>query len=367
MSRAAQRKKGLSFSIPMPRYFSVDPVGIDISDRSFKYVKLSGSEGNRTIDFYGEGEIPEGAIKEGEIIDQKSVVDALRRALEGKVKSQHPIVFSLPDEKAFSRPLTLPRMRMSEVRSAVGLQIEEIVPLEKSEVIFDFEIVEGGGTAKTLDVVVSAYPQKIVDAYLTLFIEARLKPIVAESESRALSRITVPKTERGSVMVVDIGRTRASFFMVYEQVVRYTATVAIAGERVTKTLAEQLGVSAEEAEKKKQQMIIGRGEKKIDDAFAPIIKELTDAINERISFWDSYVTKNSEDGKQLPALRKIYLVGGESRIRGLDRMIGANIQIPVLLAEPWRQIFNVNEYIPEITAEDTLRFGTALGLAMRKK
>ncbi|PIR59558.1 MAG: hypothetical protein COU68_04955, partial [Candidatus Pacebacteria bacterium CG10_big_fil_rev_8_21_14_0_10_45_6] len=219
------------FTIPLPRYFVATPIGLDISDRSFKYVKLRNTKQGTRIDFFGEGEIPEGVIKEGVILNRKELAEVLKKELSKKAKPNHPIALSLPDEKAFSRPIVLPKMNVADVRRAIGLQIEEVIPMAKGEATFDFEIVQGGGTQKSMDIVVSAYPQNIVEEYLAAVVEAGFKPVIAESESRALARMVLPKDEHGSVMLVDIGRTRVSIFMIYEQIVRYTATVVFSAHK----------------------------------------------------------------------------------------------------------------------------------------
>lgn len=351
-----------SFSIPLPRYFAMTPIGLDISDRSFKYVKLQNIKHGKEIDFFGEGTIPNGVIKEGVILKRKELADALREELSKRVKANHPIALSLPDEKAFSRPIVLPKMSVADLRSAIELQIEEVVPLPRNEATFDFEVVHGGETKKTLDVVVSAYPQNIVEEYLAAVMEAGLKPVIAESESRALARVVLPSNEHGSVMLVDIGRTRISIFMAYEQIVRYTTTVVSSVHKSANASEVSPAVRGtiirqDKAEKSTEQ--------KTKIFSAPLVSELTELIEERLHFWKSYVSEGEHGGKQLPAIRKIYITGGESQENKLAKTISQKVNLPVVSAEPWKQLFDVSEYIPDITAKEMLRYGTALGLATR--
>ena len=92
-----------SFTVfPPPTYISLPSVGVDISDTSMKYVSFRPSlrpEKVRTLDLWGDINIPENVLQRGEIKDVKILTDVLK---EFKAKTNAEFIrVSLPEERAY--------------------------------------------------------------------------------------------------------------------------------------------------------------------------------------------------------------------------------------------------------------------------
>ncbi|MBI2610230.1 type IV pilus assembly protein PilM [Candidatus Giovannonibacteria bacterium] len=346
---------------PPPRYLRMPAFGIDISDRSMKYVELVESSGHLEVENFGEKILPPGVIKAGEIKDKDTLASILKEVFEKH--ASRGVVLSLPEEKAFVDVVTMPAMPSENLREALELQLEEHIPLNARQAIFDFEIIPHSGDSNNLDLVVVAFPKALVEDYRDVVRQAGLIPISFEMEAHALVRSALPKSEREPVMVVDFGRTRTSFIIVSEGVVRFTSTVTVAGAALDEVLQRIFKISPEEAERIKNEKGLVRTEenKEVFDALLPTISAIRDEISRHLIFWKEHAKNvNFPD----PSVRKIYLCGGDSNLYGFKEYLSYELKLPIIMSNPWVNVVDFNDYIPEITYRNSLSYATALGLAL---
>ena len=101
-----------------------------------------------------------------------------------------------------------------EIKSSIELHLEEHIPLSPEEATFDFEVVGYNASKNELHVNIAVLPSKVVDAYIGLFEEAGLCPVVLGTEADAASAAVIPKKEKGTFLVVDFGYRRSGFYVV---------------------------------------------------------------------------------------------------------------------------------------------------------
>ena len=132
------RLPNLSKIFPPSKYLEPLVLGLDISDRSLKFVELSFRKGRPVLGKFGQKVLPEGLIQSGEIKNRDALIDFLKSGLSEF--SGREIILALPEEKAFLGLVTLPLMSQANIREALELQLEEHVPLSPSEAVFDYEL-----------------------------------------------------------------------------------------------------------------------------------------------------------------------------------------------------------------------------------
>jgi len=62
---------------PVPKYLTQPAVGMDISDRSIKFMELKYKDGEFSLGRFGEREIPAGVIEGGELKEINQLVAIL--------------------------------------------------------------------------------------------------------------------------------------------------------------------------------------------------------------------------------------------------------------------------------------------------
>ncbi len=336
-------------------------VGLDISDVSMRFIELIEKRKSFVIGRFGERAIPRGIIESGEVKKPAEL-----RALFSALKKEHGLDFvtmSLPEEKAYLFDMRLPKMKYRDIRGAIELGLEEHVPIRVDEALFDYDIEKE--TENGIEVSVSVVPRALVDGYLEAFSGSGLAPLAFEIEAQSLARAVVPKEDKHSYMIVDFGRTRTGIAVVSEGMVEFTSTILVGGDSLTDAIAKNMKVSYDEAEKiKREKGISGVAENEdLSLALMSAVSILRDEVVKQQAYWE---THNDEYGKKRPVIQKIYLCGGDSNLAGFAEYLAEGLSMPVELANTLVNVNKLDEYVPEISFSDSLRYATALGLALRR-
>src|SRR3989338_4998374 len=229
----------------LPNFLKLPVYAFDISDQSYKYLLLNEEKGGVVVGDFGGADITSGVIERGKIKKGdlfKAQLGALFRLRGIKYAS-----FALPEEKGFLRTIKLSGIKDEEIGRALEFQLEEHVPLPASDTVFNYTI--GKKTGDQSDVVLSAFPKKIVETYLDVFSQAGALPVYVESELNASVSAVIPK----DFEKLDWGHTRTSFSMVDEGILRFTTTVPIGGSGLDEAIAKGLNVGLTKAESLKQE------------------------------------------------------------------------------------------------------------------
>lgn len=339
--------------------FSFPAIGVDISDESFKYMRLETHHGRREIAFFGDQPLKKDIVESGEIKDIAGLASALRAGL-GAYRSKTPyMILSLPEEKGFLRLIKMQKIPAKEVRQALEFQLEEHIPYPPADLIFDYQVLPTPSEKHDMNVVVTAYPKNLIESYMTVVERAGFTPVVFELESQTVARSVVPKGSLEAILVGDIGKTRTTFSIVYRGAVHFTSTVKIGGRDIDSILTNSLHITAQEASEVK----IGRGfdfsSEDIIQSLSPALTVLKDEASRQVGFWEH----RREEGE--PEIARAYLCGGDAHLKGLPEFLSRELGITVERARIWENLFDTSRYVPPITAHNTLFYTTAFGLALR--
>lgn len=358
---------------PPPKFLDFPIAGVDVSDRSIKFVELAETKEGIRLKRFGKKDLAPGVIVAGEI-KKSDELSSLLAAIFKPLKIGH-IVAAMPEERAYISIFQLPEMARKEMRSAIEVELAESIPLPANEAIFDFEILPAVSISKEAvitednplhrDAVVYAFPKQIVQNYLDAYLNAGLKPAAFTMETLSLSRALLPAGKTAPpTMIVDFGKTRTSFVIVAEGLVRFSSTVAIAGEDLDKALVKTLNISFSRAEelKKKKGLVMDENNKEVYNALLPVVSAVSDEIQRHILFWNSHA---EHVHKSSPNISKIILTGGDANLIGIEARLSQNLSLPVMLGNSWLNVAPFEEYIPEISFNQSLTFSAAIGLALK--
>lgn len=369
--------------------------GLDISDLSLKIVKLKKKGKFFDLASFGETKIRPNIVKEGEVRSEKALARAIRNAIS-KVKGEklrtRYVVASLPEEKAFLQVITLPKMSLEDLRSAIVYQAENYIPLPIEKVYLDFKIVPPVyDHLDHLDVLIVAFPKETVDSYLSSLKQAGLKPLVFEVESQAISQALIPNgVTTFPVLLIDLGATRTGFVVFSGYSLRFTTSIQVCSNSFTEIIARNLGVSLNRAEKLKIKYGLGKKVKlkikdraerrfepgRINEILMPAMIDLVEQIQRYIDYYQTHAAhehlpppKKGETFKGRPdhnRIRKIFLCGGGANLKGFPKFLSHYLKIPVEIGNPWVNILpEPQKEQGKLSLYESLKYTTALGLALR--
>jgi len=381
--------------------------GLDISDLSLKIIKLKKGRKFFTLSSFGKEEIEPGLIKGGEIKDEKKLAEIIKEAIKkvrGEKLKTNYVVASLPEEKAFLQVIQMPRLPEEDLKSAVIYEAENYIPTPLEEVYLDYQIVPPiYDHLDHLDILIAALPKKTVDPYLSALKLAGFVPKVLEIESMAIARALIKGgATTQPILLIDLGATRTSFIIFSGQSLRFTTSIPVSSTSFTEIISKNLGVTLAEAERLKikygleEKIKINIGDEKtnikkergkIFEALIPALIDLVQQIKRYLDYYQTHAShehlppttfqKNNSnkhkpqkvvgglppDGK---GISKIYLCGGGANLKGLCELLSLELKIPVEMGNPWVNILiKEKKEVPELSFEESLKYTTALGLALR--
>jgi type IV pilus assembly protein PilM len=350
--------------IPPPSYLQLPSAGVDVSDTSLKYIQFKSDLRSGTeleLLYWGDIDIPEGALQRGVVYDASKLTDALREAKE-RVGIENVRV-SLPEERAYLFETEIERgLSAKEMRSQLEFRLEENVPLSPRDAFFDYDVVEGSADERMLRVSVTAYAKDTVLSYYDACKNAGVVPLSFEIEAQAIARATIPTGDRGTHMILDFGKTRTGVGIVHRGVLMYTSTIDIGGGVLSAAMRKKLG-DLEESEltrlKNTEGLTQVPGGKGVAELLLPPLSSIADEIGTRIQYWN---TKDpSHEHRQIES---IILCGGSVNMKGLPAYFTETLGVPSRRANVWQNAFSIDETVPPITRRYSFGYATAIGLAL---
>ncbi|MDP3900159.1 MAG: type IV pilus assembly protein PilM [bacterium] len=355
------------------------PFGLDISDRSFKIVQLNKKRHNIVLQAIGKWRVPSGAIEDGIIKDQKTVIGIINKLINkpmyGKISSKN-VIASLPETKTFINLIDIDASE-GEFRNVLERKIEKNIPYTLDEVNYDWQVVEKNKKIKK--VLVGIVEKKVANQYYNILNEAGLTPIALEIEAVAISRSLLPISAKKILptLIVDVGAERSSCVAFANNSILFTMSLPLSGHEITDDIAKKLRIPKHKAEAAK--IVCGLDPHHANGDIAKILNNKIKKLADRIKEVAEHLRTNYPEYSEV---NRIYLSGGGTQINGIADKLTSELKIPVYIGNVLMN-FNINysieqKYLHEeystfkklakknkVKQNMSLQFATAIGLALR--
>lgn len=314
-------------SFPVPSFLVMPAACIAVSDNSIRHVELKKSDRSLELKNYTEKEIPKGVIKSGEIKDPQKLLSVFEE-IKKKIRFKH-VSMSLPEEKGYIYTTHIPIEEGEVTEDQVAFTLEKNVPFAVDEVAFDYvETGENGGPGR--EVVVMVLPNSIIEGYISVLDQAGLKPLSFEIESYSLSRATVNSGDPRTHILVHIQKSSTNISIISRNISRFTSTV-------------HNGVDPSLENEPRQSALW--------------LKEEIERVK---SYWHSHGSEKTGDPQT------VILCGEMVGQKAEKDIIAAGLDMEVNIANVWENVTSFDEYIPDIPHSESLKFGVAVGLAIKE-
>jgi type IV pilus assembly protein PilM len=345
--------------------FSPPPFGLDISDLSLKALWLSREGKHEHVSSFGSVAVPQGAIVDGEIVDEEAVIESVRKLVaesQPKRFRTRRVICSLPETKAFLRIISLPKMDRDEAKEAVKWEIEANMPLSIDQVHYDWQILPDRFSVEKgkMSVLVVAVARSAAERFHSVLERAGLEPVGLETESIAQVRSLLSEKEGDeTALIIDIGDRRTSFVIAIGNVPVFTSSVPLSSQMMTSALAKEMGVSLDDAEEIK--IRTGLGSLSLPSpqlhAIRPILENLATEVDRSLEFYLSTLRYSEK-------IDAVILCGGGANLQGILPYFSRRLQRDVELGNPWVNI-RIGKSVPPIDRAVSVQYSTVIGLALR--
>ncbi len=335
-------------------------VGLDIGSRTVHVVEAT-TRGTPTVTNFGGVTLPDGAVREGEIIDSAAVGSAIRELVAATKLKNTKVNLGVANQRVVVRQIELPWMEESELRSSLPFQVQEFIPIPVEEAQLDYHVLEdvtGEDGARSLRLLLVAAHKDMLAAHMEAVRAAGLKPVGVDLNPFAQMRVYARDNalSSGTEVLMDIGAGVTDIVVHENAVPIFVRILVLGGGDITDAVASGLSIEHEDAEQLKQSGSVDdqTAARIIDDHARQFVEEVRGSL-------DYYRTQVSAGGP----VQRILLTGGGAMLPGLVDRLSQATNLPVELGNPFDR-FDVKgtAFGPDELAQIGPALTTALGLAL---
>jgi type IV pilus assembly protein PilM len=231
-------------------------VGLDIGTTAVRAAEVSVRRGQVVLERIGQAGLPGGAVVDGEVSDPAAVAIAIKDLWRRTKISSRRVIIGVANQRVVVRLVDLPWMQPAELRSSLGFQAGDYLPIPVDQTELDYAVIgehEAPGGQRLLRVLLVAAQKEMLAGHLEAVREAGLRPEGIDLNPIALLRSLGPVAgfEEGAEALVDVG-ARVTNMVVHDNgVLRFVRIQLMGGEDVTSALERALEVDRDTAERTK--------------------------------------------------------------------------------------------------------------------
>ena len=366
-------------------------VGVDIGSRFIKAVSAESGRlpGSWRIVKAAIAPTPHDAVRDGIVMDQAGVAEAVRTLLQSAGIDANAAVAAISGTSVIVRHIKIPKMPEAVLRKSVRFEATKHISSSVEDSMIEFEITGPvPGEDDKMNVMLVAAPNDMVESRLSALVLAGLEPIAIDVEAFALQRALVDFSptrpgEGTTLALLDIGATTTDVNIIANGLFALTRNIPIAGDSFTQALkAAAPGAGWVELERLKTEVdmasllsVDAESEAaELARTLQPAIDELLREVRRSTNYYQSQLADTANS--ILPAgttsqnsgpVSKIVITGGSAKMRGLEAYMSARLGVPV---EVWNPFQN-----PEIESSQLLQsfiddnhslLVTSIGLALKE-
>lgn len=339
---------------PPPRALRMFHSGISITDSGMYVVNLRPKGKELTLTSHGFYPLQQGVVTQGVIQEPEEVIATLK-----KLASEHQVRFcatTIPDEKAYVFKTTFDVVDGMPISDAVALKIQETVPINMHNALYDYTVIDTSGSR--VEAVVRVVHEKVSQAYFSVFKHASIQPLLFKVESQAIADAIIPEKNIEPSILVHISETRTLFAIMFKRAVYFSTSLDYGLSVWRQSLQKELSIEAEKVD------ILLRGGSVEGVSHEHIIVGLTNVLSvvrDEVIKLEEYWRSRAEH--EIP-VNTVYVCGMPAAMVGLPKYMADSFGLPVVSANVWSNAFSLDSWVPKLQYADALPYAPAIGAAL---
>jgi type IV pilus assembly protein PilM len=345
-------------------------IGLDVGTNAVTVAEVTPGSTPR-LNLFGQVALPRDAMREGEVVDELAVTEAITRLRSEVGLRRAPVRVGIASPRVIVRQVEMPAMSRDDLTSALRFQAPDLIPIPVEEAAMDFAVLgteTPPGGEPTMRVLLAAAQEATV-ARLVAAVEAAGLAVAAVdlvplALIRALARPAPgdggAPPPPGAEGIVSLGGGVTAITVHEAGVPRFVRVLGTGGRELTDAIATEVDLPADTAESLKRQLaspgddLLGRARTAIERPLGALVDDVRSSL-------DYY---RNQPGAA--PLRRVLLTGGGAQLPGLAERLTQSVGAPVELARP-RDLIDVgdigfaDEDLPRLDPYIPAAFGLALG------
>jgi type IV pilus assembly protein PilM len=340
--------------------------GLDIGSSCIRLAEIQDTPKGHVLSRFSQIPLPKGVIVEGAVVKPDVLTATIKELYKESGCKRKNIATSISGHAVIVKKVTFAQMDQGELRDLIHDEAGKYLPFEDMATVdYDFQILGDNPYNPTqMEVLIVAAKKEIIEGYTDVIEAAGLSPAIMDVDSFALETMYEENydfDENDVAVLINIGASITNLNAVKGGVSIFTRDFTLGGNAVTEAVAQNMGVSFEEAEKAK---INGAGD---DEQARSVFKEgliaYADPICSEIERSVDYF--RSTFGAE--TIKQILLSGGGAMIPGIAADLSRRLGIETEIINPFKNITFDKNFRGKENAE---RIGpiaaVSVGLALRK-
>lgn len=341
-------------------------VGVDIGSSAIKLVRLRQASGSWELVAFSLGHLPPDAIVEGRVMNFAVVIERLRDVMRESGVKDADCALAISGSSLIIKRLALPEMTRAELDESIVWEAEQYIPFDIKDVNVDAQILNPRAGQGQMDVLMVAAKKDVVNEYVSVAVEAGLKPHVVDVGIFAALNMfevnySVPPDQTSALL--NVGANSINVGVVSGGAVAFTRDIGVGGAQLTSEIQRHFNVSYEEAEAFKtgaesslSSSTIAREVNKIADR---VCDGMVTEVQRSLDFFVATSVKAD--------IQRIYLTGGSAQLPALIRALERRMEVQVELVNPFRNIsVDARRFDIDLLQRAAPVAGVAVGLALRR-
>ncbi|HOD17640.1 MAG TPA: type IV pilus assembly protein PilM [Candidatus Cloacimonadota bacterium] len=344
-----------------------DSVGIDLGSHSVKIVHLKRlHEGFKLLNYEIRPTVPQGVeYVPSDLRPERfaPVIVEILKTLHITPKSIKHLVTSIGGDNTSIKQIKTIFLPDEELESALFFEAKKHIPISGSDMILDFQVLSVEEKTNNMNILLAASTKEILNEHTNILMTAGLSPNIVDLDSLAVANSFALNTfvEDGVYVLLNLGAHRTNMVIWGPQSKFFARDIPYGGYHFTKDIMRKRELEFSEAEDYKMEWGLLEDPKAASATRISMLditeKSTEDMVVEEIRRSLRFYVKEAGNSD----FRKIYLMGGTAKLKGLPEYIQDKVNIPTEIFSPF-----VNIEMPEkFQDKKDPQLALAVGLAMR--
>lgn len=338
-------------------------IGLDIGTNSIKMAEMDVSKSSVTLQSFGLIPTPPNSVATGEITDTGQVGSAIQ-SLINETKTKRKLVSTgLWGTSVIVKKITIPVMDKKTIRNHIRFEAEQYIPFDVNNISLDYALLTRSSSVDTLDILLVAAQNEVVNQYSGAIQSAGLKPALIDVSGFALANIfemNYGRSTNENVGVFNFGSSVTNFVAIGQGEIIFCRDIPVGGVNYTNEISKNMGISFGEAESLK---ISAASRREVPEEVHSLISATTDNIIDEI--------KNSLDFLSATTngvtLNRCYFTGGSINTPGLIEALSKATNLPFEALNVFRRVkYSPKKFSPTYLQQIANYSAIAMGLSTRQ-
>ena len=336
-------------------------VGLDIGSSSLKLVEIVDTPKGYSLNNFFQMPLEKNVIVNGVLIEPNTLSRKIKEVFKASSCKTNMVVASLSGHSVIVKKVSFTNMEEEELRELISDEAKRYLPFDDIEdVNFDFQILgESDVNPNQMNVLLVAAKKDIIDSYTDAIERVGPKTVIMDVDSFALETMYEANydfDEGDIVVLVNIGASMTNINVVKGGSSVFTRDFSIGGNNITEIMQEKMGVTFEEAERAKLEMVeTGEAEEELANYAEPLLGEIERSID---YFRSTYTGEH---------IKQVLISGGCAKIPGLVRALSQRLDIESEIVSPFKNIsYDRKEFDPMYMEDIGPIAAVGVGLALRR-